>query len=831
MDAARARAAGVVRGYQGKVFRQRFEPNWQEDGRWMTYSVSIGPDRSEYVRVDLQRGQRELAVDPQRLADALAEQADVRVPAGDLNLQQLEVLGDGAELEFSVRGRRYRCQLSDYALEPLTPAAPQVSDLLTRARRSTGGQSEINLRLVNRTPGAVSCYWRNTEGDAVRYQTVKADGVLEQHTFAGHVWEFRDEQDTVLARIVAPQQDAEFVLDPAVLEAYRALPEWGPGGGAGRGAAGGGARARADGASQRARGRNRSNSNPGDAPRIFVRDFNLWVGSRGAEPERQLSQGGTPENPFLGDVSWSHSGKLFVARRRTEVPERKIVISEAKLPVAQLHELNYNKPGDPLPQVQLSLFDLESGRQLDVPDSLLTPQWSLSNIRWSSDDSQVTCVFNQRGHQCLRVLSIDPATGNVSVLVDEQSPTFIDYAHKQFLHFDDEREELLWMSERSGWNHLYRYNSRTGECLGPVTGGEWVVRGVERVDEDARQLWLTVSGIVDGQDPYYRHLARVNFDGSGFVVLTAGDGDHTWRFSPDRRYFIDTWSRVDLPPESVLRASEDGRLVCELERADWSHLLAAGWQVPERFVAPGRDGQTAIHGVIIRPSRFEAGKKYPVVEQIYAGPQGAFVPKAFDLQASKTELAELGFIVVQIDGMGTSHRSKAFHDVCWKNLADSGFPDRVLWIRAAADKYPEFDLQRVGIFGGSAGGQNAMRALLDHHDLYRVAVADCGCHDNRMDKIWWNELWMGWPVDDSYAQSSNIEHAGRLEGKLLLVVGEVDRNVDPASTYETAAALVRADKDFELLIMPGAGHGAAESPYGRRRRAEFLMRHLQPDLQ
>jgi dipeptidyl aminopeptidase/acylaminoacyl peptidase len=203
------------------------------------------------------------------------------------------------------------------------------------------------------------------------------------------------------------------------------------------------------------------------------------------------------------------------------------------------------------------------------------------------------------------------------------------------------------------------------------------------------------------------------------------------------------------------------------------------------------------------------------------------VPKAFDEHMGVMhDLAELGFIVVQIDGMGTAHRSKAFHDVCHKNLADAGFPDRIAWMQAAAAQHPELDLSRVGIFGGSAGGQNALGALLHHGGFYKAAVADCGCHDNRVDKLWWNEAWMGWPVDDSYARSSNVTHAHKLTGDLLLIVGELDRNVDPASTMQVVNALVKADKDFDLLIIPGTGHGAAETPYGRRRRADFFVRHL-----
>jgi dipeptidyl aminopeptidase/acylaminoacyl peptidase len=352
------------------------------------------------------------------------------------------------------------------------------------------------------------------------------------------------------------------------------------------------------------------------------------------------------------------------------------------------------------------------------------------------------------------------------------------------------------------------------------------VRGVDRVDAAKRQIWFHAGGIHPGQDPCYVHYARVNFDGTGLVLLTEGNGTHAIDYSPDGRFLIDTYSRLDLPPVMELRRVEDGKLICELERADISALVAAGWKMPEPFVATGRDGHTDIYGVIFRPSNFDPGKRYPVIEHIYAGPHGSFVPKAFQAAYGPQALAELGFILVQIDGMGTSNRSKAFHDVCWKNLGDAGFPDRILWLRAAAAKYPYMDLTRVGIYGGSAGGQSAVRALEAHGDFYKVAVADCGCHDNRMDKVWWNELWMGWPVGPHYAAQSNVTNAARLQGKLLLIVGELDRNVDPASTMQVVNALIRANKDFDLLVIPGAGHGAAESPYGARRRQDFFVRHL-----
>jgi dipeptidyl aminopeptidase/acylaminoacyl peptidase len=264
-----------------------------------------------------------------------------------------------------------------------------------------------------------------------------------------------------------------------------------------------------------------------------------------------------------------------------------------------------------------------------------------------------------------------------------------------------------------------------------------------------------------------------------------------------------------------------------IEKADISRLLETGIRLPEVFVAKGRDGVTDIWGIIIRPADFDPAKKYPVIEDIYAGPHSSHVPKSFRPSATNMhQLAELGFIIVKIDGMGTSNRSKAFHDVCWKNLRDAGFADRILWIKAAADKYPYMDLERVGIYGGSAGGQNSAGAVLFHPEFYKAAVSACGCHDNRMDKIWWNEQWMGWPVGEEYAQSSNVENAWRLKGKLLLINGEMDDNVDPASTEQLVNALIKASKEFEYVFVPGAKHISNAGIYGGRKRQDFFVKNL-----
>jgi dipeptidyl aminopeptidase/acylaminoacyl peptidase len=491
----------------------------------------------------------------------------------------------------------------------------------------------------------------------------------------------------------------------------------------------------------------------------------------------------------------------------------------------KLVTLDYLKPGDRIERRWPRLFT-RAGIEIAVDRTLFAEPWSIDRLRWAADGSSFTFLYNQRGHQVLRLVEVDAATGRARTVVEEISPTFVDYAHKVWMRWLSDRE-LVWMSERDGWNHLYWIDAGPEGGVRPITSGRWMVRGVEHVDEPGRTLVVRAMGLTPGEDPYHEHFLRVPIDGGEPVRLTHGDGTHELTWSPDRRWYVDTFSRVDLPPVHELRRAEDGGLVCELGRADAAALVAAGWTWPERFVAQGRDGETEIHGVIWRPRGTAAdATSRPVVEDIYAGPQDFHVPKAFAVRHRQQILADAGFVVVAIDGMGTNWRGKAFHDVCWKNLRDAGFPDRVAWLRAAAAGRPWLDLSRVGIIGGSAGGQNALRGLLDFPDLYAVAVADCGCHDNRMDKIWWNELWMGWPVDEAYERSSNVVDAHRLEGKLMLIVGELDRNVDPASTLQVSAALVRAGRDHELVVIPGAGHGAAETPYGSMKRLAFLRRHL-----
>jgi dipeptidyl aminopeptidase/acylaminoacyl peptidase len=348
-------------------------------------------------------------------------------------------------------------------------------------------------------------------------------------------------------------------------------------------------------------------------------------------------------------------------------------------------------------------------------------------LRWKRGGGSFTYEKVDRGHQRFRLIEVDAHTGSARNLIDEQTTTFIWTAHRDGMNWNlvnylDRGDEILYASERDGWRHLYLIDARDGRVKNQVTRGAYVVRGIDRIDEANRQVWFRASGKDPGQDPYLVHFYRVNFDGTGLVALTAGNGSHSVQFCPDRKYLLDTYSRVDLPPVHELRRAADGALVCPLEKADVSEVAAAGWEPPEVFVARGRDGTTNIWGIICRPRKLDPTRRYPVVEGIYAGPQGSFVPKTFSPVRRFASLTDLGFLVVQIDGMGTANRSKAFHDVCWQNLKDAGLPDRILWHRAAAKQYPYYDVSRVGIYGTSAGGQNAAGAVLLHPEFYQAAV-------------------------------------------------------------------------------------------------------------
>jgi len=669
-----------------------------------------------YFVADAERGEKHLAFDHSRLAEALSAALNQDVKENDLPLAFLRFDRDLAKMTFNIKTEAFSCDLSDYRVTKQPPRE--------RPRWGGGGGDE---------------YWGNV---------------------------FREDRATPV-----PSPDRKW-------EAY-------------------------------------------------IREGNLWVRNIETGDRRQLSWDGAAADYYSSTMYWSPDSKKIVCCRYRPVDTRKLTLIEsspADRLQPKLQSVDYAKPGDALPVRRPAWFEVETGVQhtVNIPD--VEQQFDLGGVQWNKSSSRFYFNFNRRGHQQYIVYATETAADKTYAVVTETSPTFI-YYNTLYQYRMEDAGEMLWISERDGWRHLYLYDLATGTVKRQLTQGEWIVKQVVKVDETARTVIFKGCGRDKGEDPYLEKYYSLNIDNGKITALTPENANHNLTFSSDGAYALDVYSRVDLPPVAVLRSAKDGKIVFQAEKADVSAMQAAGWRMPEVFHAKGRDGKTDIWGMIVRPSDFDATKKYPVVEYIYAGPHDSHVPKSFAVAHRFSAMAELGFVTVMVDGMGTANRSKAFHDVCWKNLKDAGLPDHIAWMRAAAKKYPFLDLDRVGIYGSSAGGQSSTGAVLFHPEFYKVAVSSCGCHDNRMDKIWWNEQWMGYPVGKHYEESSNTCNASRLEGHLMLIVGELDNNVDPSSTFQLVDALIKHKKDFEFVFLPGAGHTLG-GDYGEHKRRDFFVKHL-----
>ncbi|MGO9113662.1 MAG: prolyl oligopeptidase family serine peptidase [Thermoguttaceae bacterium] len=741
-------------------YKARIVPNWFHGNTRFWYRNDLRGGTRKFVVVDAEAGTRQPAFDHQRLAAALSKAAGVHYGAEELPFDFIEFLDDAKSIRFTAGGATWTCDLGSY-------------DCVKTAS----------------TPGSAKSTSLNVDPGDKRQPRDEA-ALL---TLAGN-------DDSPADRDGSPAVATESPAEQSAPTSRAGVSV----------------------------SRGRSVRSPDGKWTAFIREHNVFVAAESGGKEIQLSADGKAGLAY-GKLQWAPDSASLVAYR-IEPGDNKEVFRIESSPQgggrAVLHSRPYPLPGDKFTTYELNVFTLADQKQIKPKVDRVDMDEPV--LRWKPDGCHFTYLKVDRGHQHLRVIEVDSHTGAARNLIDETTRTFIWTAHTEGLKFKpvnylERSDEIIYVSEKDGWRHLYLIDAKAGEIKIQMTRGQWIIRGIDKIDEEKRQVWFQASGVYPDQDPYLIHYGRVNFDGSGLVFLTAGNGSHSIAYSPDRKYLIDTFSRVDMPPAHELRRVEDGKLVCELETADASD---ADWQPPEVFVAKGRDGQTDIWGLLFRPKNLDPSKRYPILEDIYAGPQGSFVPKTFGPGNRYVSLTQLGFIVVKIDGMGTANRSKAFHDVCWHNLKDAGFPDRILWIKAAAAKYPYMDLSRVGIYGTSAGGQSAAGAILFHPEFYKAAVANSGCHDNRMDKSSWNEQWMGYPVGPWYSECSNIDNAAKLQGHLMLIVGEMDDNVPPESTYRFVDALIKAQKDFELLVVPGGGHGAGGA-YGQRRLQDFFVRHLQ----
>ncbi|WP_158222727.1 prolyl oligopeptidase family serine peptidase [Rhodopirellula sp. MGV] len=695
--------------------------------------------------------------------------------------------------------------------------------------------TDSELTFVNEADESVELYWLDQRGFPTSYGDLAPGKSKTQHTFSGHAWMVRSSE--------GPGGERKFYgsvvagARPLVAKISKTFDT-------------------PESLTPRSRRRFRARTAPGGSPDESMRftveqqdsdgersaTLRVWNVEASRDSAKDLL---TVNGADLVDVSWSPDGTLLAGWKLVRHEPAMVTMVESSPKEggrAVVRQHAYRLPGDPYDDYELFVIDIDKGEAL--PCELPVVDFGRPRVRWLGDH-QITFEKVDRGHQRFRLFVFDPLTGETRTPIDESTETFIWTMHGPnvpLVSYFGESDEVIYSSEASGFRHLYLVNlsdkdsafhfdpQSSYDAIEPlaITKGEWLVRKIESIDEDARSIDLMVGGFYQDQDPYLQHLVRATLDGESLVPLTDANGDQSFEFSPNKDYLVTTSSRIDSPPLHQLRKTEDGSLVCDLVQAQRVGD-DSNWRSAERFHTKGRDGETEIWGNIYFPEGFDpqATKRYPIIEAIYAGPHDSHVPTRYLHGARHQDLTSLGFVVVQIDGMGTANRSKAFHDVCWHNLKDAGFPDRIQWIKDAAEKYPALDASRVGIFGTSAGGQNACGALVFHGDFYKSAYASCGCHDNRMDKASWNEQWMGYPVGPHYSASSNIDNASQLQGNLFLVVGELDFNVPPESTYRLADALIKADKDFDYLVVPSMGHSDG-GRYGKRRMRDFFVETLQP---
>jgi dipeptidyl-peptidase 4 len=593
----------------------------------------------------------------------------------------------------------------------------------------------------------------------------------------------------------------------------------------------------------------------------FIRDYNLWMRELATGRETQLTTDGVKDFGYAtNNAGWTHSDNPVLiwspdSRRIATfqhdgrgVSDMYLVSTNVGAP--RLQAWKYPLPGDSLIfRIHRVVIDVEGpdGGAPRVVRFQMPPDAHRSTVsdhvacgtricdaRWYPDGSAVAFVSSSRDHKQSWMRVADASTGAVRTLFEETSATQIGNAGApEAWRPLPASNELIWWSQRENWTHLYLYDLATGRLKNRITSGDGNVADITYVDEKSRTIYFLGNGKEPGRDPYFRHLYKVGFDGKGQTLLTPESANHDVTVSTDGRWFVDTYSTPTTPPVSVLR-DMTGKVVLQLEKADISRLLATGWRPPTQVTMKARDGKTDIYGMMFTPTNLDSTKKYPIVDYIYPGPQsGSVGSRSFSAARSDHQaLAELGFIVVTIDGMGTPGRSKAFADAYYADMGDNTLPDQVAGIQQLAQRYRFIDIDKVGMWGHSGGGFATAGAMFRYPDFFKVGIAESGNHDNRNYEDDWGERYQGLLTrngpSDNYADEANQTHARNLKGKLLLAHGAMDDNVPPYNTYLVVDALIRANKDFDLLVLPNQRHGyGQQSSYMMRRRWDYFVRNLQ----
>lgn len=583
----------------------------------------------------------------------------------------------------------------------------------------------------------------------------------------------------------------------------------------------------------------------------FIKDGNIYLKDKNSVEEYQLTTDGAPENGYGCNLDWyftrndskgelneysievywsKDSKKLIVPRYDRRNVRRLQLMKYDDVEGFQSELISYERAlaGDTvLTMADFYIFDVASqkGLKVNLPSN---PEFLGTYFYTFEGCPKAYHVRYYRGYKTRELFEIDLETGKArSVLVESYPKSFVDL-YTETLEVMYDRNEFIWRSEMDGWCHLYLYNLSTGQPVNQITRGSFYVYSLEHIDSKTGTLWFTAGGMDSSRNPYQKYLYSINKNGKNLKLLTPEEATHDIRISPDKKFFVDNYSSHKDPNIAVVRNLKDGKIAMGVEKTDIDDLVKMGWKPAETFSMLADDGETLLYGLIIRPTNFDSTKKYPVIDATYTGPHTICTPQTFSgsVLNMNLSLAELGFVVVYIDGRGSAYRSKAFHDVSYARLG-YGLVDHVYAIKKLAQKYAYIDTTRVGIYGHSAGGYDATRGLLLFPEFYKVAVSSAGDHDHRMEKVWWPELYQGFPVDTQYQNQSNITNAGKLKGSLLLATGDLDNNVNPSATIKLAEELTKANKDFELLILPNEDHGGCFwNKYFVRKRWDFFVRHL-----